>query len=298
MTNIVSLLILFSFSLAGFIYSEFFAKLKDLIVPLLAVIMLSMGLTLQREDFTRILKEPVSVLYGAFLQYTVMPLSALTVASLIGGGKDILTGFVLVGSAPGGTASNLITFLAGGNLPYSISMTALSTLLSPLITPLWTLLLAGKYVEVPFLSMMVTTLKIIVLPVTAGMLIRGFIPVKVMNRITSLLPLVAVFSISLIIAVIFALNKKFLADAGFTITAGVVLHILIGFSAGFLMGKLLKLEKDKTKALAIEVGIQNSGLSAVLAMKFFSPAVAVPSALFSLLQNILGILISLILRRI
>jgi len=258
MPGFLSLIILLSLSFAGFLFPEYFKGLKDLIVPLLAFIMLSMGITLTPEDFKRILKQPFIVFYGALLQFTVMPLSSYLISLLLVKDINLLTGMVLVGSAPGGTASNLITFLSRGDVAYSISMTTVSTLLSPILTPLWTFILAGRYVEVPFLSMVMTTSKIILIP---------------------------------------SLNRDLLLKPIFPVYLGILLHITTGFSAGFLAGKFLKLDVKKTKALSIEVGMQNSGLAVVLAIKHFSSIASIPPALFSLAQNILGLFLSFILKK-
>ncbi len=297
MFGIISLLILISLSSAGLLFHEYFKDLKFLIVPLLAVIMLSMGITLSLDDFKRILRQPFIVFYGALLQFTVMPLSAYLISLLIAKDIDTSIGIILVGSAPGGTASNLITFLSKGDLPYSISMTTVSTLISPLLTPFWTLVLAGKYVDVPFLPMVLTTSKIILLPVLGGMLIRKLLRDKVLKSIETFLPYISISAISLIIGIIFSLNRDFLLKPNTTVYLGILLHLIVGFSAGFLAGKLAKLDSKKIKALSIEVGMQNSGLAVVLALKYFSPNASVPPALFSLFQNIAGLLLSLMLRR-
>ena len=297
MNQSFSLVALLLFSAVGVIWSDSVSRFKGAIVPLLVVIMLSMGLTLTAEDFKRILKRPHIILYGALLQFSVMPLTGFLIAKLFGYGPQLLAGVVLVGSAPGGTASNLITYLSGGNLPYSVSMTALSTLLSPLFTPLWTLLLAGKYVPVPFTGMALTTLKIVVFPVLAGMVLRKFLGERV-RRLEPILPYVAVLAIAFIISVIFAVNREKLFDTSLSLFIGVNLHILSGFALGFLLGKLTRLDNQLAKTLSIEVGMQNSGLSAVLAMKFFSPLSALPSALFSLMQNLIGLLLSPLFRKL
>ncbi|MDQ7038765.1 MAG: bile acid:sodium symporter family protein [Aquificota bacterium] len=297
MRDVFFLLILSVFSLAGILWSDLFTGFKGLIVPLLVVIMLSMGVTLTPEDFLRILKRPVTVLYGALLQFTVMPLSGFLVALILGVGPDLTAGFVLVGSAPGGTASNLITYLSGGDLPYSISMTALSTLISPLITPLWTLILVGKIVPVPFMAMAVTTLKIVVLPVLVGMGVRKIAGERV-KKVEAVLPYVSVMAISFIIAVIFALNVDRLKSLSLPVLIGVLVHNSLGFALGFLFGRLAGLDTKLAKTLSIEVGMQNSGLSTVLALKYFSPVAALPSAIFSLSQNLMGVALSSLFRRI
>jgi len=297
MKDLSFLLILVVLSSLGIIFPEFFTSLKPLIIPLLIVIMLSMGLTLTPEDFKEILKKPFIVFYGAFLQYTVMPLTGYLLAKIFNLSPELLVGVVLVGSAPGGTASNLITYLSRGDLSYSISMTTTSTFLSPIFTPLWTYVLAGKYVEVPFVSMFETTLKIVVVPVLLGMTLRYFLRHNI-NKVEKFLPFLAVFSISLIIAVIFALNSKLLKEISLLVLLVVLIHNVLGFVLGYVFGALAGLDKRKVKALSIEVGMQNSGLSTVLALKYFSKVSALPSAVFSLSQNLLGVLLSLFFRRV
>ena len=297
MQNLYLLLILLILSALGFVFDEFFKNFKGLIVPLLVVIMLSMGITLTLEDFKRIFRRPHIIFYGALLQFSIMPLSGYFIARALGLNPELLVGVVLVGSAPGGTASNLITYVSRGDLSYSISMTTLSTLVAPIFTPLWTLILAGKFVPVPFLSMALTTLKIVVIPVLLGMGIRRLLGEKV-KSIEPALPYLAVLSISFIIAVIFALNKERLRDISVLVLGAVLMHNLLGFLLGFLFGKLAGLDNRLAKTLSIEVGMQNSGLSTVLALKFFSQLSALPSAVFSLSQNILGVLLSFVFRRI
>ncbi len=297
MRDILFLLILSLFSLLGFLFPNIFIPFKDLIVPLLILIMLSMGLTLTPQDFANILKRPYIILYGALLQFTVMPLSAYALGVLFNLPPQLFVGVVLVGSAPGGTASNLITYLSRGDLPYSISMTATSTLLSPLLTPLWTYILAGRYVEVPFLQMVETTLRIVVLPVLMGMILRYFLR-NYMDKFENFLPYVAILSISFIIATIFALNLDVIKKVSLTIISVVLIHNILGFLLGYAFGVLVGLDKKSAKTLSIEVGLQNSGLSAVLAIKYFSKIAAVPSAIFSLSQNLLGVIISLFFRRL
>ncbi|HIP43339.1 MAG TPA: bile acid:sodium symporter family protein [Aquifex aeolicus] len=297
MRDLTFLLILSIFSIVGLLFPEVFKGLKEFIIPLLVIIMLSMGITLTLEDFRSIVKRPIIVLYGAFLQFTIMPLSAYIISMGFKLPPELFVGVVLVGSAPGGTASNLITYLSKGDLSYSISMTVTSTLLSPLFTPLWTYLLAEKYVEVPFMSMVETTLKIVVLPVALGMVLRTFLKDRV-YYVERFLPLVAVFSISVIIATIFAVNSEALKEISLLVVSVVLLHNILGFILGYLFGLMAGLDHKKAKTLSIEVGMQNSGLSAVLAVKFFSKISAIPSAVFSLSQNLLGILLSFLFRRI
>jgi len=297
MQTFIFLGVILLFSFVGLFFPEVLKPLKGVIVPLLIVIMLSMGLTLKPEDFRYILKKPTIVLYGALLQFTVMPVAGYITALVFNVDRNLLAGFVLVGSAPGGTASNLITFLSKGDLPYSISMTATSTLLSPLFTPLWTWFLAGKFVPVPFVDMALATLKIVVAPVVVGMGMRVFLGERV-RKLEPLLPYASILAISLIIGVIFALNRDRFSSMTAGVVVGVLLHNITGFLLGYLLGRLMGLDSKLAKTLSIEVGMQNSGLSTVLALKFFSPLSALPSAFFSLSQNVIGVLLAGMFRRL
>ncbi len=296
MQNLLSLLILLLFSFAGIFMSDTFKGLKELIVPLLTLVMLSMGITLSKEDFKRILQKPVIVIYGALLHYSVMPLLAMLLSFIFGISKELYVGMVLVGSVPSGTASNLITYLAKGDLLYSVSITAFSTLLAPIFTPLWTYTLAGKYVHVPLLDMVLDVLKIVILPVVLGILIKELFPrIKV---IESFLPYASVSVIGFIIAVVLSLNVENLKKMDLMLLLAVFLHNILGFLLGFLFGRLFGLDNKLSKTLSIEVGIQNSGLAVALAIKHFSPLASLPPAIFSLLQNVNGIIVSSIYKRI
>jgi len=254
-----------------------------------------MGITLTYEDFLRIAKRPLIITYGALLQYGIMPLLAFVISALLGIKGELFVGMVLVGSVPGGTASNLITYLAKGDLPYSVSLTTFSTLISPLATPLWSYLLAGRYVPVPFWVMVMDVLKIVLIPVFLGILIRKLFPS--ITSIERFLPYISVSVIGFIIAVILAINEEKLKTLSFTLLLAVFLHNTLGFLLGFLAGKVLKLDNRMSKTLSIEVGIQNSGLAVALAIKHFGPLASLPGALFSLVQNVNGILLAFLYRR-
>ncbi|SNZ14365.1 bile acid:sodium symporter family protein [Hydrogenobacter hydrogenophilus] len=296
MQNLFSLLIVLVFSLAGIFMSDAFRNLKEMIVPLLVLVMLSMGITLSMEDFKRILQKPVMVMYGALLHYGVMPLLAIILSLIFGISRDLYIGMVLVGSVPSGTASNLITYLAKGDLLYSVSITAFSTLLAPLFTPLWTYALAGKYVHVPFWDMVWDVLKIVILPVVLGVGIREIFPR--VRTIEGFLPYISVSVVGFIIAVVLSLNVENLKKMDLMLLLAVFLHNVLGFLLGFLFGRLFGLDNKLSKTLSIEVGIQNSGLAVALAIKYFSPLASLPPALFSFLQNVNGIIVSSIYKRI
>ncbi len=296
MQVLITIGILVLFTVLGISMESFFSGLKIYLVPMLALIMLSMGITLRVSDFVDVFKRPLLILYAALLQFSIMPLLGFLLSDLMGMKESLLVGAVLVGSAPGGTASNVITYLSRGDLAYSVSMTAFSTLLSPIMTPLLTYLLIGSRVDVPFYSMMKDLLLVILLPVVMGIAIRRVIPrIAFLERF---LPYLSVLLIGLIIAIVIALNSRNFRLLGVQVFAMVMLHNLLGFLLGYVFARLARLDTRRTKTLSIEVGMQNSGLATILAIRYFSPESALPGALFSLLQNINGLLLSLLYKRL
>ena len=264
-----------------------FVELKPGIIPLLTVIMFSMGLTLNVEDFRRALSMPRLIISGLILQYTIMPLTALAIAQLLKLDTALTIGLILVGTCPGGTASNVITYLARGNVALSISLTSISTILAIVLTPLITLLIAESTIEVPAMKMLVSILYIVILPVTLGLTLRHFFNYRVQS-IEHWLPLIAVTAIVLIIAIITALNVNQFSQLGVSILLAVVLHNLFGLFIGYNGARLLGYDTKECRTLAIEVGMQNSGLAVALAIKHFSAAAALPGAIFSIWHNLSG----------
>jgi BASS family bile acid:Na+ symporter len=268
-----------------------FTAAREAIVPLLMVVMLGMGLTLDVDDFAVVARRPTLLLLGAGLQFTVMPLAALAIAKLVRLDAEVTAGLVLVGAASGGTASNVITYLARGNLALSVALTLLSTLLAVALMPLITLGLVGRSVPVPVLEMLVTVAQIGAGPVILGMVLRRLLA-RTITRVEPALPAVSVLAICLIIAIIVALNRGNLADAGPAVAVAVVLHNATGLAAGYLCARLLGIAEREARTLAIEVGMQNSGLAVALAIKFFAPVAALPGALFSVWHNVSGSLLA------
>jgi BASS family bile acid:Na+ symporter len=264
-----------------------FAELKSLIIPLLAIIMFSMGLTLRLDDFRRALSMPKLIFSGLVLQYSVMPLSALVIARLLQLDPAQTIGLILVGSCPGGTASNVITYLARGNVALSISLTSLSTLLAIVLTPVITLLIADTTIDVPAGKMITSILYMVILPVALGLVLNHCFS-KQVTRISPALPVLAVVSIVIIIAIITALNVNQPVSLGVTILLAVILHNAAGLFLGYSASRLLGYPAAECRTLAIEVGMQNSGLAVALALKHFSVAAALPGALFSIWHNISG----------
>ncbi len=290
------LLIMLLLSLCGLLFRDFFAQLKSYVVYMLAFVMLSMGISLTKEDFAEVFKRPLRIAYAGLLHFSIMPLLGYALGRLLYAGEEILYGAVLVGTAPSGTASNVITYLSRGDLAYSVSATAFSTLLSPIATPLLTYLLIGHRVEVPLISMFKDLLLITLIPVLSGLTLRYLFP-KIL-QLERFLPYMAVFFIGVIIAVVLSLNVEKLEELSLKVFLIVLLHNLLGFALGYAFGRLAGLDRRLSKTLSIEVGMQNSGLATLLALKYFSPLVALPAALFSLLQNLNGILLSLFYRRV
>ncbi len=269
---------------------------KSAIVPLLVVIMFCMGLTLSWSHFREVLRKPGLILLGVGLQYLMMPLAAFLLGRLLHLTPPQLTGMVLVGSSAGGTASNVICFLARGNVALSVLMTLTSTLLAVIATPTLTYLYLHQTVPVPASAMLLSLLEIVLLPLLAGTFINTWFGHWV-NRLRPWLPLAATIAIALIIAIIIAINHETLDHTGWLIVIAVMLHNLCGLICGYWLPALLGYDKTICRTLAIEVGMQNSGLSVALAVKYFSTAAALPGALFSLWHNISGSLLAAHWRR-
>ena len=268
-----------------------FVAAKPLIVPLLGLVMFAMGMTLTWQSFGAVLRQPGRVGLGLALQYLVMPLAAWAVAVALGLPPALLAGLVLVGASPGGTASNLICYLARGDLALSITLTTVSTLLAIIATPLLTWLYVGELVPVPVASMLLSIFKIVLLPVAAGILVNSLFGPR-LARLQPLFPLISVLAIVAIIAIVVGLNHDNLATMGLLVALAVVLHNGIGLAAGYGFGRLLTGDERAARTLAIEVGMQNSGLAVALAVKSFSAAAALPGALFSVWHNLSGSLLA------
>lgn len=278
-------------SIAAFVSPGIFTGLKDSITTLLIVIMFTMGLTLHKDDFTRVLKSPKPIAVGAVLQFTIMPLTAYLVSKLFGLSVEATTGLVLVGATAGGTASNVMTWLAGGHVALSVSMTMCSTLISVLATPILTWLIIGKTIDVPVLDMLLSIIQLVIAPVFVGVMIHHVMGRKV-AKIEFILPTVAMIAIMLIIAIVVALNAERLPSVGPVLILAVAIHNSIGFSAGYFLARALGFDLRTSRTISIEVGMQNSGLAVALANQFFSSGAALVGAIFSVWQNVAGSLLA------
>ena len=274
-------------SAIAFFFPDLFANLKPAIVPLLAVVMFCMGMTLKWSDFKETVKSPKIILIGVLLQYFVMPLSAFFISKAFGLSPEYIAGMVLVGSSAGGTASNVICYLAKGNVALSITLTMASTLIAVFAMPALSLLYLHEIVHVPFLKMLFSILQMVLIPVLVGTTLNTFLG----NRITKIGPVFPFFStiaIVVIIAIIIGLNQTKLREIGLIIVCAVMLHNLCGLLIGFWLPKLLGYDNRTCRTLSIEVGMQNSGLSVALAVKHFSVMAAIPGAIFSIWHNLSG----------
>jgi len=280
-------------SCIAFYFPELFTSLKPSIIYLLALVMLGMGITLKLDDFKNLLSLKHLVLVGLILQFTIMPLSAWLISFTFGLSVPLLTGMILVGACPGGTASNVICYLAKGNVALSLAITSCSTLLAVIATPLLTWLYLGESVEVPITSMMLTMLKVVILPVSLGVMMNHFLSSK-LNIMIKIFPSISILSICLIIAIIVAINQHKLQTLALTVITAVMLHNLIGLASGYFVSKFLGYEHKVSKTLAIEVGMQNSGLAVALANQYFQPIAALPGAVFSIWHNLSGSILATI----
>ena len=254
---------------------------------MLGVVMFGMGMTLRFEDFHMLAKRPWEVGVGALAQFTLMPLIAWALVKLFALPPDIAIGVVLVGTCPGGTASNVITYLAKGDVALSVAMTMTTTLLAPLVRPFLTWVLAGAWVDISLVAMMKSIAMMVLCPVIAGLLVNHFAG-KFVEKFLPVLPLISVIAIALLVGGVVALSAEKLFAHGLLIFLVVILHNGFGLLCGYTLAKVFHLTPAKARAVAIEVGMQNSGLAASLAVMYFNPLAAVPGAIFSLWHNVSG----------
>ncbi len=261
--------------------------------PLLGIIMFGMGIALRVEDFKIVFSRPKDVGIGCAAQFTVMPMLAVALSRVFALDEALALGVVLVGCCPGGTASNVITYLAKGDLALSVGMTAVSTLLAPVMTPLLVWLLAGQNIDVDVTGMLLSILWVVFIPIAAGLAVKCLWP-HLTERIMVCLPAVSTLAIAFIVLIIIAANAHKLFMGGMVIIAVVMLHNLCGLGIGWLIGRLLHLPVAKQRAISIEVGMQNSGLASSLATLHFAayPMATIPGAVFSVWHNISGAIVA------
>lgn len=265
----------------------------------LGVIMLGMGITLRAEDFTRILRMPGWVAAGVALQYTVMPLSGWGVAKLLALPDAYAVGLILVACCPGGTASNVVSYLARANVALSVTLTTLTTMMAVAMTPWLTAQLVGTRMPVDAWGLFASCLQVVLLPVIAGVVLNRYAP-RLTTRITQFSPAISVLVIALIVASILGASREQVLQAGPRLLLGVALLHGFGFGLGYLFSRWINRSESVARTISIEVGMQNSGLGAVLARAHFpaGSGVDVPSALSALTHSVLGSLLAAIWRRL
>ena len=286
-------------ALLALAFPDLLSQIRPTVINyLLGVVMFGMGLTLNLQDFKIVFSRPKDVIIGCLAQFTVMPLLAWVLARLFRLDEALALGVVLVGCCPGGTASNVITYLAKGDLALSVGMTGVSTLLAPFLTPLLTWALAGKSVDVNVTSMFLSILWVVILPIVIGLLVKWLWP-KFTEKAIDYLPAFSSIAIALIVAIIIAANADKLLAGGMIIVLVVMLHNVCGLSLGYLIGRLLGLSEPKKRAVSIEVGMQNSGLASSLATIHFAayPLATIPGAIFSVWHNLSGAAVAYLYRK-
>ena len=260
---------------------------------LLGVVMFGMGLALNLHDFQVVFSRPKDIIIGCLAQYTVMPFLAWGLAKVFQLDEALALGVVLVGCCPGGTASNVITYLAKGDLALSVGMTGVSTVLAPLLTPLLTWALAGKSIQVDVIGMLLSILWVVILPIVLGLIIKSLWP-KFTEKAMDYLPAFSSVAIALTVSIVISANASKLLASGFLIILVVLCHNLFGLGLGYLIGRLLGMSEPKKRAVSIEVGMQNSGLASSLATLHFAayPMATIPGAIFSVWHNISGAIVA------
>ena len=275
------------FACLGFFAPQLFVGHKTWIAPLLGIVMFGMGLTLTAADFREVFRRPKDVAIGVVGHYLIMPGIAYVLAIALRLPPEVAVGVILVGCCPSGTASNVMTFLAKGDVALGVSIASVSTLIAPLATPALVSLLAGQWMDINAQSLFVDIVQVVIVPIALGLVVKALFSRQAAASVRAL-PLVSTATIVLIIAIVVALNHTRLLANGWLILAAVVLHNLLGFLLGYLFARLFGMNLAKRKAVTLETGMQNSGLGAALAAAHFSPLAAVPSALFSVWHNLSG----------
>ena len=260
---------------------------------LLMIIMFGMGLSLKFEDFKIVLIRPKDIIIGCVAQFTIMPLLAFVLCKLFNLEPALMVGVILVGACPGGTSSNVITYLSKGDVALSVGMTSINTILAPVLTPLITYLLLSTTVNVDTFSMFISIINVVIIPIVLGFVINKFFA-KFTQKVIKILPLISVMGICMIVASVVSHNASKILSTGLIVFSVVILHNILGYVCGFGLGKILKYNTAKTKAISIEIGMQNSGLATNLALtSFASLAMAtVPGAIFSVWHNISGAILA------
>ena len=284
-------IIIMSFAVIAFLKPEVFYWVQPFVKQMIGGIMFCMGATLKFVDFKKIITKPKLIFVGILLQYTCMPLLAYTISKVLLLPTEQMIGMVIVGCCPGGTASNLITFLSKGNVALSVTLTLCSTILAPLLTPLILYALLAQEVPIDVVELMKSVFWIVFFPIMDALVIRHYFE-KQFQKISFVFPTFAILLISLVVAFIIGIDKNMLITVPMLLFVAVVLHNGLGYVLGYVISKSLRFSEKNARTIAIEVGMQNSGLGLALANQFFNAAVALPSALFSIWHNLSGVFVA------
>lgn len=281
--------------LLGFLFPSQTAPLANFTNVALGIIMFAMGITLTIPDFALVVKRPLPVLLGVVAQYVIMPAIAVALVVLFQLPAELAVGVILVGCAPGGTSSNVITYLSKGDVALSVTMTSVSTLLAPIFTPLLTLWLAGTLLPVEASAMAMSIVQMVLIPIVAGLLVRWLLQTWI-DKILPALPWVSVLGISYVVVAVVSGSADQIVEAGMLVLAVVILHNALGYFLGYFASRIFKYPERVARTTSVEVGMQNSGLAATLAAAHFSPVAALPAAVFSVWHNISGGLLAVFYR--
>lgn len=294
----ITLIVVLVTAVALFFPSSFVWMDTSSITPMLGVVMFGMGLTLSPSDFRPVLQRPKDILIGEIAQFLIMPSLAWLICKILSLPEELSLGVILVGCCPGGTASNVICYLAKGDVALSVAMTGVSTLLAPILTPALVWMLAGESVEVDIVSMFLSIVQVVILPIVLGLAANHYFK-RTTHRIIPLLPMISTLSIAFIIGIIVAHNSSSILACSLIVAIAVILHNVLGLVLGYGLSALTGSEPSRRSAIAIEVGMQNSGLATSLATTHFAmfPMAAVPGAMFSVWHNFSGSIAAQIFRR-
>lgn len=281
-----------AFALISYYFPQGFLFLLPYVSILLGVVMFGMGLTLSPKDFSEVFHRPIQVIIGIVGQFVLMPLIAFFLVKAFGLSADLAAGVLLVGCCPGGTSSNVMSYLGKGDVPLSVTITSCTTILAPLVTPGLFWLFAHQYIEVDPVAMFWSIVKIVLLPIIGGVVVNALFG-TVVKKVVVALPLISVFAIISIVTAVVSASAERIAETALIIFLVVALHNCIGYLFGYLLGKVFGMKLAQKKTLSIEIGMQNSGLAATLATKLatigaINPIAAVPGAVFSVWHNISG----------
>ena len=294
----IALVVVLVTAVALFLPSSFVWIDTSAITPMLGVVMFGMGLTLRPSDFQPVLQHPKDILIGELAQFLIMPSLAWLLCKLLSLPEELALGVILVGCCPGGTASNVICYLAKGDVALSVAMTGVSTLLAPIVTPALVWLLAGESVEVDVAGMFLSIVQVVIVPIVLGVAANHYFQ-RTTRQIVPLLPMISTLSIAFIIGIIVAHNAASIFACSLIVAVAVILHNVLGLALGYGLSAMTGSEPSKRSAIAIEVGMQNSGLATSLAATHFAlfPMAAVPGAMFSVWHNFSGSIAAQIFRK-